>query len=61
VILNVPVTRKDMGDLIGASRQPVSSLLNDFARDGVIQRERHRIIPHEAKLREILREQTFSK
>lgn len=54
VILNVRVTRKDLADLIGASRQLVSALLNDLEAQGAIERERHRIILREAKLREIL-------
>jgi CRP/FNR family cyclic AMP-dependent transcriptional regulator len=54
VILNVRVTRKDLADLIGASRQLVSALLNDLEVQGAIEREGHRIILREAKLREIL-------
>ncbi len=34
VILNVRVTRKDLADLIGTSRQLVSALLNDLEAQG---------------------------
>ena len=54
VILNVRVTRKDLADLIGTSRQLVSALLNDLEAQGALVRERHRIILRESKLREIL-------
>jgi CRP/FNR family cyclic AMP-dependent transcriptional regulator len=59
VILNVRVTRKDLADLIGASRQLVSALLNDLEAQGALERERHRIILRESKLREILATVTF--
>jgi len=54
IILNVRVTRQDLADLIGASRQLVSALLNDLEARGALQRERHRLILHESRLREIL-------
>ncbi|MGO9058153.1 MAG: Crp/Fnr family transcriptional regulator [Candidatus Binataceae bacterium] len=54
IILNVRVTRKDLADLIGASRQLVSTLLNDLEAQGAIERECHRIILREAQLRKIL-------
>jgi CRP/FNR family transcriptional regulator, cyclic AMP receptor protein len=54
VILNVRVTRKDLGDVIGASRQLVSVLLNDLEAQGAIERERHRLILRESKLQELL-------
>lgn len=54
VIVNVRVTRKDMADLIGTSRQLVSAMLNDLEAQGALVRERHRIILRESKLREIL-------
>src|SRR5215469_17161574 len=54
VILNVPVTRKDLADVIGASRQLVSALLNDLEAQGALERERHRIILRESKLRDLL-------
>lgn len=53
VILNVRVTRKDLADVIGASRQLVSALLNDLEAQGALERERHRIILRESKLREL--------
>jgi CRP-like cAMP-binding protein len=54
VILNVRVTRKDLADVIGASRQLVSALLNDLEAQGALERERHRIILREPKLRNLL-------
>jgi len=54
VILNVRVTRKDLADVIGASRQLVSALLNDLEAQGALERERHRIILRESKLRDLL-------
>ena len=53
-ILNVRVTRKDLADVIGASRQLVSALLNDLEAQGALERERHRIILRESKLRDLL-------
>jgi CRP-like cAMP-binding protein len=58
IILNVRVTRKDLADLIGASRQLVSALLNDLEAQGGIEREGHRIILREPKLREMLAQKT---
>jgi CRP-like cAMP-binding protein len=58
-ILNVRVTRKDLADLIGGSRQLVSALLNDLEAEGALERERHRIILRESKLREILTTNTY--
>lgn len=54
VILNVRVTRKDLADVIGASRQLVSALLNDLEAEGALERERHRLILRESKMRELL-------
>lgn len=54
VILNVPVTRKDLADVIGASRQLVSALLNDLEAEGALERDRPRLILRESKMRELL-------
>jgi hypothetical protein len=37
------LTRKDLADVIGGSRQLVSALLNDLEAEGALERERHRL------------------
>jgi len=43
-IIKHPYTQKDIADLIGASRQTVNSLLNEFYNEGLIVLKRSKII-----------------
>jgi CRP/FNR family transcriptional regulator, cyclic AMP receptor protein len=60
-ILNVRVTRSDLADLIGASRQLVTELLRDFELCGAIERDRHRLILRSAELEKIAASQLVRK
>lgn len=43
MLLDIHLTHQDMADMIGATRQTVTSVLNQLKRSGVIQMAHHRI------------------
>jgi len=43
IFLELPITHQEMADMIGASRQTVTSVLGDLKRQGVIQMEQRMI------------------
>lgn len=43
-LLAIPLTHQDLADLVGATRQIITSHLRDLERDGAIIRERRRLI-----------------
>jgi CRP-like cAMP-binding protein len=49
-LLNIPLTHEDLADLVGASRQVVSSHLSELERNGAIIRKRRRLILVPTKL-----------
>ena len=48
IVVKHPFTQKDIADLIGASRQTVSTLLNDFSERGIIKMKRGKFILSES-------------
>lgn len=48
IVVKHPFTQKDIADLIGASRQTVSTLLNDFSERGIIKIKRGKFILSES-------------
>lgn len=50
MLLTVPLTHRDLADLVGASRSLVTLHLSDLERDGAIIRERRRLIVVPRKL-----------
>jgi CRP-like cAMP-binding protein len=44
IVVKHPFTQKDIADLIGASRQTVSTLMNEFSQEGLIKMKRGKLL-----------------
>jgi CRP/FNR family cyclic AMP-dependent transcriptional regulator len=52
ILIGFPVTHKDLADMIGSARENTTLALNRFAREGILDKSRYRIvIKNEAGLR----------
>ena len=56
ILLSLPLTRSDLGNLVGASRQKVSAYLADFERRAMILRQGRQLVLVMPKLEEFARE-----
>ncbi len=54
VVLDIPLTHQEMADMIGTTRQTVTSVLNGLKRQGVLRVERHHILVEQERLLERL-------
>lgn len=56
ILLNVPLTHQEIADMVGTTRQTVTSVLSDLRRRGVLSIDNHRIhIESEELLNELTR------
>ncbi len=54
-LINVPLTHEDLANLIGTSRETVTTQLSKFTRMGLLKREARRFIVVRPKLAEFIR------
>jgi CRP/FNR family transcriptional regulator, cyclic AMP receptor protein len=54
LLLDIPLSQRDLGNLIGASREIVSLTLSDFRRRGAVSMLGHRIVIEPDELRSVL-------
>jgi CRP/FNR family transcriptional regulator, cyclic AMP receptor protein len=54
-LINVPLTHEDLANLIGTSRETVTTQLGKFTRLGLLKREARRFIVAKSKLADFIR------
>lgn len=54
ILIPIPLTHEDLANLIGTTRDTVTTQLNNFERMGILSRQNRRIIVHRSRLTEFI-------